>query len=629
VKPEGELVRIVGRVLLGIVLISVALVVLLGVSILIPDVGCQQSVSDYNEMKTLIRLQAPAEIDARESFSINGTLYKVMMGKIGAAPVANVGFPGQRIGLTVGAMSTIVHTDEGGHFSYNLSLDHPGSYRIQASYSGDQLGYIRASQSILPLSVTGDTASRSNSWQLYLLAAAALAVISYLLYRYIIKRDGLKAAREIENRVTPGKVDIRNLRSWLRPIVMVIVIALLIFALWPREQPQTVVPDDRTLIVSTIILDVPETTGTGESFDIKGTLTGTDNNTEYPLSSEEVSIVIVPVGGGNKNTEKVMTDEVGGFTEKIILEESGEYEISAVFENTRGIYFTSSDSRNIVVHGMAEPSSWDLSGMHWIFSVFGFLVVATLLIIGVIYYRRYRRSHPSTNKIAVTDEIDEPLSFSATSEESILEKHTPDSRLKIEFPQIGASLPDVWGQGESLAIQFTTDHENGQKTGGEELDIELLPGLKDKAVVDDEGQLTREHTYSMKGEYEIKAAFFNGTLSSHDTISRSVRIVDYREEIVRLYTEVVALLDASGLTVSPRMTVRDMENILLRILPALSREKVDQFASLFEEANYSLHQITRSTYERMYQICIEVKKNRPVKFESQDTRTASGPGYTI
>ncbi len=620
----------VRRILLGIAIISVALVVLLGVSTLIPDVGCQQSVSDYNEMKTLIRLQAPTEVDTGESFSINGTLYKVRMGKIGTAPVANVGFPGQRIGLTVGAVSTIVYTDEEGHFSYNLSLDHPGSYRIQASYSGDQLGYIRASQSILPLSVAGDATSRSNTWQLYLLAAAALAVISYLLYRYISRRGGLKADLEREDRATSGKVDIRNLRSWLRPLVVIIVIALLIFALWPREQPQTVVPDDRTLIASTIILDVPETTGTGESFEIKGTLTGTDNNTEYPLSSEEVSIVIVPVGGGNKHTEKVVTDEGGDFTDNLILEETGEYEISAVFENTRGIYFTSSDSRNIVVHGTAGSSFWNLSGLHWIFTVFGFLVVAMLSIIAVIYYRRYRRGHPTTEKTALAEEIDELLTFSAPPEEPTLpEKHTPDSRLKIEFPQIGDNLPDVWGLGESLTIHFATNHKNGQKTGAEELDIELLPGFKDKAAVDNEGQLTQEYTYTGKGKYEIKAAFSNGTLDGHEAISRSIRIVDYREEIIRLYHEIVTMLDASGLVVSPRMTVRDMENILVRILPALSRETVDQLASLFEEANYSLHQITRSAYERMYLICVEVKKNIPVKFEAQNTRIANEPGHTI
>ena len=104
------MVRMVRRILLGIVIISAALVVLLGASTLIPDVGCQQSVSDYNEMKTLIRLQAPTEVDSGEPFSINGTLYKVRMGKIGTAPVANVGFPGQRISLAVGDRSTVVYT---------------------------------------------------------------------------------------------------------------------------------------------------------------------------------------------------------------------------------------------------------------------------------------------------------------------------------------------------------------------------------------------------------------------------------------------------------------------------------------------------------------------------------------
>jgi len=72
------------RLLLGLFLIVAMLTGLLAVSSLVPGIGCQEYTSGYLQTRTLIRLQAPDEVKAGESFSVNGTLYR--FGKLGNQP---------------------------------------------------------------------------------------------------------------------------------------------------------------------------------------------------------------------------------------------------------------------------------------------------------------------------------------------------------------------------------------------------------------------------------------------------------------------------------------------------------------------------------------------------------------
>jgi hypothetical protein len=101
-----------------------------------------------------------------------------------------------------------------------------------------------------------------------------------------------------------------------------------------------------------------------------------------------------------------------------------------------------------------------------------------------------------------------------------------------------------------------------------------------------------------------------------------VRIVDYREEIVRLYNEVVHGLRAREVALSPKMTPREVESRLEGAIPGLSHEAVRDLVDVFEEANYSMHPVVRLAYERMYLACEEVRRyalsNKP---EARSTKS--------
>ena len=70
----------------------------------------------------------------------------------------------------------------------------------------------------------------------------------------------------------------------------------------------------------------------------------------------------------------------------------------------------------------------------------------------------------------------------------------------------------------------------------------------------------------------------------------------------------VASVKGQGLSLSTKMTVREVENRLRKTFPGLSSEVTESIVSVFEEAEYSLHPITRSAYEKMYRAVQEVNQ---------------------
>jgi hypothetical protein len=137
------------------------------------------------------------------------------------------------------------------------------------------------------------------------------------------------------------------------------------------------------------------------------------------------------------------------------------------------------------------------------------------------------------------------------------------------------------------------------------LTLELEPGLPQEFTFGGDGTITREHIYGVTGSYDIKAVLAGET---RNAASRSLRIVDYREEIVRLYNNLVVDLRSNGLNLPPRLTAREIQSCLLASFPVLNDRVTDLLITTFEKADYSLHLISRPDYETMYLAVQEVLK---------------------
>jgi hypothetical protein len=92
------------------------------------------------------------------------------------------------------------------------------------------------------------------------------------------------------------------------------------------------------------------------------------------------------------------------------------------------------------------------------------------------------------------------------------------------------------------------------------LDIEFGADETIRSPINQEGKAAQEHIFRKTGQYQIQAVLVKDVRNGYIPASRIVRIVDYREEIVRLYNEMVGSVKGQGLTLSPKMMGREVEN---------------------------------------------------------------------
>ena len=237
----------------------------------------------------------------------------------------------------------------------------------------------------------------------------------------------------------------------------------------------------------------------------------------------------------------------------------------------------------------------------WIWLTAALAPVALLTLGGGFYfYRRRSRMAPSLDPAAP------PL--------AVLEEASPPAGRRrlatavyIELPQIVPLLPAVWGVGEPLAIRITLRDENQTAVSGHIVEV----SLEDESIglaTDSEGVSTLEHTFSSKGAFTVAATIHDSNEYSGTSRQVSVRVVDYREEVVRLYNDSLQELRRNGLPLSPESTPREVEDLVRQKWDGGSEAHVGQMVDRFEEADYSLHEVHRDQYVRMYLSCSQLRQ---------------------
>ncbi len=593
--------------LLGLVVALVSLTGLVAVSALVPDVGCEKRSPDFLETGTRIRFSLPAQISTGQSFTANGTLERGAFPGVELPPGGGneknaEPFPHQRVIIDSPFFVEIVTTDEEGKFSCEIKAKVPGDYRVEATYPGDQMRYYRRTSERHSISVTGDAPTvqpADLSWTRYATIVPILLLGAYLLYRRLALRH--KGEREQRRTPWPSLKASKELTRWLPWVLLALVMGAMLYALVPRGPSTVRRVEDRSRVVTRTRLSVPPTANPGKPFRIDGKLTAIEAGAEIPKGGQGISIFVISANGIEERAATLTTDNVGVFDTSLILDIPGQYEISAVFDDTGDLYIESSDVKNVAVGG-SKPVFGDWNSPGWLSVILGIPLTVFVAIAAYLYYRHYRRTQLPEPRNAETLAVSTPV----TSPPRPARLAGLQSPLKIAFPQITGPFPDVWGKRDDLLIVFTLG-------GGEHplvktsLEIELGPESRTEAELGQGGTTSWQYRFDTAGSYEIRAALSGRARNGYEPASRLVRIVDYREEIVRLYNEMVASLSNGGMALTPKMTAREVETRLVRRMPELKREAVAQVVLAFEEANYSLHPMTRSAYERMYLASLEVK----------------------
>jgi len=178
----------------------------------------------------------------------------------------------------------------------------------------------------------------------------------------------------------------------------------------------------------------------------------------------------------------------------------------------------------------------------------------------------------------------------------------PQPILEIIFPDIKPPLPDVWGVNEDLEIIVSFKASEDMDT--DDLKIELLKDrekLGEKTTGKD-GVANFKYVFDTKGEYVLGCRVSGDRDNLPSEVEKVLRIVDYREEAIKLYNEFLEHIKDKDVAVREDMTPWE----ILREISKRMRinETIEGYAGtiieVFEKAEYSTCHIQRDDYVKTY-----------------------------
>jgi hypothetical protein len=210
-----------------------------------------------------------------------------------------------------------------------------------------------------------------------------------------------------------------------------------------------------------------------------------------------------------------------------------------------------------------------------------FIAIASLAIITAAYFaiRKYRSKDKRQQYDSLTGMADMTDRVSAV-----------EGFYRMRFPQIADPFPLTWGDREPLSLAIS-----GKDLNDDEVTI-AVDGVDIAMVKLDKGEALATLTLG-KGRHRVSVS---SAIEGRAASWADVCIVDYKEEVVRLFNEMYGHFKAAGKNVRDEMTPRELEQVVGEQLPATKQNMLDTAVTVFEFANYSTHAIRRSEYEQMY-----------------------------
>jgi hypothetical protein len=377
-------------------------------------------------------------------------------------------------------------------------------------------------------------------------------------------------------------------------------------------------------------VNFPDDVKVGEPFEVYGQLSylasvymnesGQYIRTEFPggtwlpLANQNVMVYLV-YDFVPQTPHEVLTDSEGYFHITLQIDEKStlSWWINAIYAGEEHMYTYTSQRPLMIRYLSAEASipsgrskmpkqgGFTFTGLTSVITIVS--IAFTVLFIGIIIYFIYRYRKIlliwlKRGKIKVKAQEPAMTVTLAAVPEAALEVLTGDPRVEILFPQIENPLPPVWGIGEPLTIlcraliAMPENHIRSDpqiKTSDRALDITTV-GFSPVQL---------EHIFNTKGEIDINI-HFGGATDEKIFGTRKIRIVDYREEIVKLFNRLVDSLSAQGIAVDRMMTAREIESQLKEKNPDIAADVMQDIVRGFESANYSLQPVARKIYIDMY-----------------------------
>ncbi|NLE08380.1 MAG: DUF4129 domain-containing protein [Dehalococcoidales bacterium] len=298
---------------------------------------------------------------------------------------------------------------------------------------------------------------------------------------------------------------------------------------------------------------------------------------------------------------ELITGSNGSFSKRIepggyCMEISVEYEGEALYKTRpiKNYLLCSVDYNSCEMKGIEGKYPW------WIWLLIGFSLIAA----GYLLYRKIPRF--MTGKKIPYSDIEEivPVVKPVKKTESAGGATT---RIEIIFNDTEGLVPVVRGIMENVNITVIFRDRNQNRLLSQAGVVIWGDGEGSEVDTGSEGSPQLSHEYDEKGEYRITASYKEAGMGKVISSWRTIHIVDYREEMVRLFGEMLEELNLTDREITRDMTPREVEEILAGKLEEVSRESLRNVIIGFEEANYSTHPVNRESYVRMYRAIREVR----------------------
>jgi len=170
------------------------------------------------------------------------------------------------------------------------------------------------------------------------------------------------------------------------------------------------------------------------------------------------------------------------------------------------------------------------------------------------------------------------------------------SRLSMRLTEIENGLPPVWDTSPLLIEGRMVSTEN-EALPDQRLTFLLREAELYNGVTNEFGSVSFSTSFKL-GVHELKLLNRAELLQT----SLKVKIVEYREEIIKLFNNRFKEAKEQFERIKDNYTARELYNYLKEHTPEETHEPLWELVSLFEEANYSLHLINRSHYTRFYHV---------------------------
>jgi hypothetical protein len=167
--------------------------------------------------------------------------------------------------------------------------------------------------------------------------------------------------------------------------------------------------------------------------------------------------------------------------------------------------------------------------------------------------------------------------------------------LRIVFPDIKDRFPNIWGAKEKLNIEIVLDKSVLRNIQQRTVEVFIDEERIAATPLSQQGRAELSHVFNEKGEHRIRAILPRTSLDAEIKL----RVVEYREEIIRLYKEFLEELTSYGIYAQKEMTAREIESLILET-DELNPEALHDVTNCFEKAEYSNRLPIRKDYEIMY-----------------------------